>query len=96
MVIWVLQVMKAKKDIGLKITYEDIRSMSKDRFKSIVKQKIEKLRKEYLENEKNSLSKTEFLNLKKLSPSRISTLKIVEVKNLFKLRNTMIDQLYVV
>ena len=91
---WVLQVKKDKKDIGLNISEEEIRSMSKDRFKSIVKQKIEKLGIEYLEKVKNSHSKTEFLNLKKFSPQEYllsKTLKTVEVQNLFKLRNNMIN-----
>ena len=43
---------------------------------------------------KNSHSKTEFLNLKKFSPQEYllsKTLKTVEVQNLFKLRNNMIN-----
>ena len=77
---WVLQVRKHKKDIGLNISEEEIRSMSKDRFKSIVKQKIEKLGIEYLEKVKNSHSKTEFLNLKKFSPQEYLLSELFENK----------------
>ena len=66
----------------------------KERYKSIVKQKIEKLGIEYLENVKKSHSKTEFLDLKKFSPQLYlfsKCLKTSDFQNLFKLRNNMID-----
>ena len=91
---WALQAMKDMKDINLHLDEEKIKTMSKERFKNIVKQKVEKMGIMYLEKLKNSHSKTEFLSMKKFSPQeylKSKSLNISEVQNLFKLRNKMID-----
>ena len=61
---------KDMKDINLQLDEKEIKLMTKERYKSIVKQKIEKLGIEYLENVKKSHSETNHLDLRKFSPQQ--------------------------
>ena len=91
---WVLQVKKDKADLDIQLSEEEIKSMTKLRFKMVVKTKMEKFAINYLTNLQRSHSKTEFLNMKEFSPQEYlasKNLKISEIQTLFKLRNRMID-----
>ena len=91
---WALQIEKDRADINLQISENEIKLMSKEQFRNIVQQKIEKVAIEYLVKVKNSHSKTKNLNIKGFYPQEYllsKNLKISEVQNLFKLRNNMIN-----
>ena len=91
---WIQQVRKDMKEIKLELNDETIKNMSKNMFKNIVKRKIEEYAVKYLRGIKNSQSKISNLEIRKLEPAEYLTspdLNKEEVKNLYKLRNRMLD-----
>ena len=91
---WVLQLERDKKEINLQLSESQMKQMTKDQFKRIVKTKIEFLAAKSLEKIKNSHSKTKNLKLTSFTPQKYllsKNLKISEVQTLYKLRNNMID-----
>ena len=91
---WVHQIDKDKEELNLELSDEEIRSMTKQQFKKLLKQKIEKLARGFLKNIQNFHSKTKNLELKTFTPQDYllsKNLNTQEVQNLYKLRNNMID-----
>ena len=84
---WVNQIQKDKAELKLELSEVNIKSMKYDEFKSIMKKKMEQV------NNKRK-KKTENISLTKFSPKEYflsKNLSVTEVKNLFKIRTSMID-----
>ena len=91
---WIRQVRKDMSEIKLEISDVEIENMSKEMFKKIVKQKIENCAVKYLQEIKNSHSKTSQLQITKFQSAeylKSNQLNLEEVQTLYKLRNRVID-----
>ena len=89
---WVNQIEKDKADIELELSEAEIKSMSKYRFKKLVKQKVERLA--ILNLEARKKQKSVKLNIKTFKPQGYilsKNLSISEVQTLYKIRNSMVD-----
>jgi hypothetical protein len=89
---WALQVQRDKADLNLNFSELEIKSMSCEKFKSILKQKIDDTAKSYLKNKRKE--KTKNIDINHFKPKEYlmsKNLSVTEVQNLFKLRNCMID-----
>ena len=89
---WALQVQKDKADLNLNFSELEIKSMSCEKFKSILKQKIDETAMCYLKNKRKE--KTKDIDINNFKPKEYlmsKNLSVTEVQNLYKLRNCMID-----
>ena len=78
--------------LNIKLSSEDIKKLSCNKFKSILKQKIEETAMNYLSNKRKE--KTKDIDIKHFKPKQYlmsNNLSVTEVQNLYKLRNHMID-----
>ena len=86
------QIEKDKADIELKLSEAEIQSMSKYKFKKLVKQKVESLA--ILNLEARKKQKAAKLNIKTFKPQDYilsKNLSISEAQTLYKIRNSMVD-----
>ena len=89
---WIIQIEKDKSELNLQLSEEEIRAMSNYKFKKLIRDKIEKAARVYLESQKKQ--KTLNLKISKFTPQEYilsKNLSTSEVQNLFKIRNSMID-----
>ena len=91
---WTNQVQSDMKDIGLELTMNEIKSLSKDSFRNTVKKAVEITAVAWLLSEKAKKSKLKELEYEKLECQnylRSSELETREKKLLFQIRTRMID-----
>ena len=92
---WTLTVLDNLRDLGIKHTFEEIRKMSKQKFKTIVKEKISQVAFVFLQEEKGKLSKVKDLQYNKLKiqpyllPNNLADVRLA--KFVFSLRSRMLD-----
>ena len=92
---WVIQIAKDKKELNFKFDDEEIRSMSRDKFKGIILKKINELAAKYFQEIKSRQQKIKQLKINdKFTPAAYlfsSKLSKDEIRTLFKLRSATID-----
>ena len=91
---WIEQLNKDKMELDLQLTDEQIDSYSKEKFRSLVKNRIEKSAAKHLVELQNSHSKSKNLDFKGFKPAEYllsKNLTTEEVKTLFQLRNRMVQ-----
>ena len=91
---WVEQVRKDRVDLDLQLSDKEISSMSKEKFRELVKMKTKIIAIKYLNEQKTKHSKSSHLNLSNLTPAeylKSKNLSKEEVQTLFKLRFRMIN-----
>ena len=91
---WVLQVLQDLTDFEIKMTFEEIQSTSKYSFKCLVKKAMQTKAFEWLEIEKDKLSKVKNVNFSKLQIQDYllpNSLEMKQQKLLFQLRTRMVE-----
>ena len=92
---WVLQIGKDKKDIELDMSDDQVRNLSKNKFKSIINSKINLHVKKYLQNIQARQTKTRHLKISEsLEPAKYLSskkLNVPEIQTLFRLRSRMVN-----
>ena len=91
---WVLQVLQDLTDFEIKMTFEEIQSTSKYSFKCLVKKAMQTKAFEWLEIEKDKLSKVKNVNFSKLQIQDYllpNSLEMKQQKLLFQLRTSMVE-----
>ena len=91
---WVEQIKKEKAEMNLQLSDNKIRDISKEKFRELVKMKVKVLAIKHLNEMKIRHSKTKNLVCSELKSSeylKSKNLNKEEIRNLFKLRNRMIN-----
>ena len=89
---WIHLLMKDKEEFGITNTDEEVRKMSKNKFKKIIKNKMKTLAKQYLSKLKNKHSKMKNIKFEEIKCQRYlndTRLSSSEAKFLFQLRTRM-------
>ena len=90
---WTYQVKRDLKELEIKLTLEDIGSMSKNKFKNHIMKKIESAALKYLKSKiKSKGQELEYINIELQDYLRPETsIKLQEKQDMFKMRSRMID-----
>ena len=91
---WVEQLETDKKELNLNLDDEELKSFKQEQFRIMVKKRITIAAGKYLENIRNSHSKTKNLKFTEFKPANYllsKNLSADEVRTLFKLRTRMIN-----